>query len=117
MRLDHGALGWRGLEGALVFIVAVMVGCTAQPKIDSRYHAVSQDSRVQFIVLHYTEVDFARSLNRLTKEEVSSHYLINDQPPTVYRLVEENQRAWHAGPSAVMACGRIAYSGTAIFSL
>jgi N-acetylmuramoyl-L-alanine amidase len=99
MRLDHGALGWRGLEGALGFIVAVMVGCTAQPKIDTRYQAVSQDSRVQFIVLHYTEIDFARSLNRLTKEEVSSHYLVNDQPPTVYRLVEENQRAWHAGPS------------------
>jgi len=54
---------------------------------------------VQFIVLHYTEIDFARSLHRLTKEEVSSHYLINDQPPTIYGLVDENRRAWHAGPS------------------
>lgn len=76
-----------------------MLGCTNQPKIDTRYHASSQDSRVQFIVLHYTEIDFARSLHRLTKEEVSSHYLVNDQPPTVYRLVEEGRRAWHAGPS------------------
>jgi N-acetylmuramoyl-L-alanine amidase len=70
-----------------------------QPRIDTSYRAVSQDSRVQFIVLHYTEIDFARSLHRLTKEEVSSHYLINDAPPTVYRLVDEGQRAWHAGPS------------------
>jgi len=91
------AWGWRGL--ALWFIVAAMLGCTGQPKIDTRYHAISQDSRVQFIVLHYTEIDFARSLQRLTKEEVSSHYLVNDRPPTVYRLVEEDQRAWHAGPS------------------
>ena len=90
------AVSWRGI--ALCFIVA-LVGCAVQPKIDTRYHAVSQDSRVQFIVLHYTEIDFAQSLHRLTKEEVSSHYLINDEPPTIYRLVDESQRAWHAGPS------------------
>jgi N-acetylmuramoyl-L-alanine amidase len=76
-----------------------MTGCSSQLKIDTHYRALSQDSRVQFIVLHYTEIDFARSLERLTKEEVSSHYLVNDRPPTIYRLVEETQRAWHAGPS------------------
>lgn len=84
---------------ALGFAVAAMVACNMQPRIDTRYHAVSQDSRVQFIVLHYTEIDFAHSLHRLTQEEVSSHYLINDKPPTIYRLVDETQRAWHAGPS------------------
>src|SRR5258708_4500645 len=85
---------------ALVYLtVATLVGCTAQPKIDTRYHAGAQDSRVQFIVLHYTEIDFARSLHRLTKEEVSSHYLIGVEPPTIYGLVDESRRAWHAGPS------------------
>ena len=68
MRLDRCCgVGWRGLEVALWFVVSTLVGCGAQPRIDTRYHAVSQDSRVQFIVLHYTEIDFARSLNRLTK--------------------------------------------------
>jgi N-acetylmuramoyl-L-alanine amidase len=86
-------------KGLVLLSAAAMVGCTAQMKINTRYHAASQDSRVQFIVLHYTEIDFAHSLHRLTKEEVSSHYLINDQPATNYRLVDENQRAWHAGPS------------------
>jgi N-acetylmuramoyl-L-alanine amidase len=89
----------RGLKRLALLGAAAMVGCSAQPKIDTRYHAVSQDSRVQFIVLHYTEIDFARSLHRLTEEEVSSHYLVNDQPPTIYRLVDEDRRAWHAGPS------------------
>ena len=79
--------------------VAALSACGAQPKIDTRYQAVSQDSRVQFIVLHYTEIDFAHSLNRLTQEEVSSHYLIGAEPPKVYRLVDESRRAWHAGPS------------------
>jgi N-acetylmuramoyl-L-alanine amidase len=86
-------------KGLVLFAVAALVGCTAAPAIDTRYHAVSQDSRVQFIVLHYTEIDFAHSLHRLTQEEVSSHYLINDDPPTIYGLVDESQRAWHAGPS------------------
>jgi len=60
---------------------------------------VSQDSRVQFIILHYTEIDFEHSLRRLTREEVSSHYLVNEAPPTIYRLVDERRRAWHAGTS------------------
>jgi N-acetylmuramoyl-L-alanine amidase len=98
MNSDHAA-GRRALKSALGFAVAAMAACTMQPRIDTRYHAVSQDSRVQFIVLHYTEIDFAHSLHRLTQEEVSSHYLINDKPPTIYRLVDETQRAWHAGPS------------------
>jgi len=98
--MDPGvATALRGLKRLALLSAAAMVGCSAQPKIDTRYHAVSQDSRVQFIVLHYTEIDFARSLHRLTEEEVSSHYLVNDQPPTIYRLVDEDRRAWHAGPS------------------
>src|ERR1700733_11889304 len=105
MPMDHSSAagGWEVtgllLLIAVVLIVAGLLGCTAQPKIDAQYHAVSQDSRVQFIVLHYTEIDFERSLHRLTQEEVSSHYLIDADPPTVYRLVDENRRAWHAGPS------------------
>jgi N-acetylmuramoyl-L-alanine amidase len=97
--MDYWSAAARNRFGTLLSMALAMVGCTAQPKIDTRYHAVSQDSRVQFIVLHYTEIDFAGSLHRLTKEEVSSHYLVNDVPPTIYRLVDERQRAWHAGPS------------------
>jgi N-acetylmuramoyl-L-alanine amidase len=77
----------------------LLAGCAAGPKIDTRYTAVSQDSRVQFIVLHYTEGDFATSLQQLTQGNVSSHYLVDREPPTIYRLVDEDRRAWHAGRS------------------
>ena len=54
---------------------------------------------MQYVGLHYTSADLQRSLDLLTQTEVSSHYLIGDAPPTVYRLVDENHRAWHVGVS------------------
>jgi N-acetylmuramoyl-L-alanine amidase len=96
--MEHDAAA-RGLKQIALLAVAALAACSAQPNIDMRYRAFSQDSRVQFIVLHYTEIDFAHSLHRLTQEEVSSHYLIDAEPPKVYRLVDEGRRAWHAGPS------------------
>lgn len=81
-----------------IFKVLLLSGCTTVKYNDS-YQSVGQDSRVQFIVLHYTSSDLARSLQVLTQEQVSSHYLIAKRPATVYRLVDENKRAWHAGKS------------------
>jgi N-acetylmuramoyl-L-alanine amidase len=67
-----------------------------------RHHvaAKSQDSRVQFIVIHATEETFDRSLKILTTGDVSSHYLVNRNPADIWQLVDEQQRAWHAGPSS-----------------
>lgn len=78
--------------------VLLLAGCSGL-KIDDSYQSVGQDSRVQFIVLHYTASDLPRSLHLLTEGQVSSHYLIAEQPATIYRLVDENRRAWHAGDS------------------
>lgn len=79
-------------------VLVLLTGCSGL-KFDDSYQAVGQDSRVQFIVLHYTSTDLARSLYLLSEKEVSSHYLIAEQPATIYRLVDENRRAWHAGNS------------------
>ncbi|MGC6455454.1 MAG: N-acetylmuramoyl-L-alanine amidase [Coraliomargaritaceae bacterium] len=65
------------------------------------------NSRIRQIVLHYTVIDFERSLAVLKGEigpSVSAHYLINDQPNErfpnyIYRLLPEDKRAWHAGVS------------------
>ena len=68
--------------------------------VDERYADAPHDSRVLFVVLHYTEVDLATALGLLRGGQVSCHYLVSDESPArVYRLVPEDRRAWHAGLS------------------
>lgn len=83
----------------LAFGAAFLSGCAVGPRIDTSYTAVSQGSRVETLIIHYTALDFLASLQVLTQQEVSSHYLVDIEPPTIYRLVDENQRANHAGVS------------------
>ncbi|KAF1052335.1 MAG: N-acetylmuramoyl-L-alanine amidase AmiD [Burkholderia gladioli] len=70
---------------------------------DTSHPAQGADSRVRFLVMHYTESDDSRALFVLTQNEVSAHYLIPSHParrngePVVLQLVPESQRAWHAG--------------------
>jgi N-acetylmuramoyl-L-alanine amidase len=84
-------------------------GCASGPPttteggvpIDATRSAKGQDSRVLFLVIHYTVANFPLSMKILTEQEVSAHYLISDEsPPKIYRLVDENRRAWHSGASA-----------------
>ena len=84
----------------LLAFVAVLAGCSTGLKIDSDHPSKNHDSRSQVIVLHYTGTDFKHSLHLLTEGEVSAHYLIDRDPAKVYRLVDENRRAWHAGESS-----------------
>jgi len=83
-------------------LLAVLAGCTSTPqlRIDHSHTSANQDSRIQFVILHYTNASLERSLALLTHGEVSSHYLIGDDSnATIYQLVDENRRAWHAGES------------------
>src|SRR4029078_193077 len=67
----------------------------ASPTFDERRLPVSM------IVLHYTGMPSAEgALDRLTSPEaqVSCHYLV-DEEGSIYRLVDEDKRAWHAGKS------------------
>ena len=61
------------------------------------------------IVLHYTAMaDPFEALERLCSEEfeVSAHYLIH-RDGRLYQLVDEDQRAWHAGAGSWGGCGDI----------
>ena len=78
----------------------LLASCASGPRIDTTYTSRSQDSRAQFLIIHYTAGGFLGSLRWLTEGPVSSHYLVNDNPPTIYRLVDENRRAYHAGVSS-----------------
>ena len=77
----------------------LLAGCAGGPRIDTRHRATSQGPRVDLLVIHYTALDFETSLRVLTQQVVSSHYLVDIDPPTIYRLVDEDRRANHAGVS------------------
>ena len=88
-----------GFRPVVLLLLSVVLTACSGLAIDTSHVAQGQDSRVQFVVLHYTSSDSQHSLQILSKGGVSSHYLIDAAPPTIYRLVDENRRAWHAGES------------------
>lgn len=87
-------------------VLALLSGCAGPSKptqplqIETSLNAIAQRSRVDVIVVHYTYASLPRSLSLLTRSMVSSHYVVTDeQPPRIYKLVDETQSAWHAGES------------------
>ncbi|MBN3863234.1 N-acetylmuramoyl-L-alanine amidase [Pseudomonas frederiksbergensis] len=85
---------------ALIASLLLLAGCASGPRIDTSHPSANHDSRVQFVVMHYTSASLEDSLQLLTHGEVSSHYLIgDDKRATIYKLMDENLRAWHAGES------------------
>lgn len=116
----------RCLIGKMWLLAAAIAlsGCARAPGIEQpaivEHPSANQDGRVRFLVLHFTDENFERSLDLLTNRHenpVSAHYLVSrdgdlSRPstvllpgeygrsgPAVLRLVDESQRAWHAGPS------------------
>ena len=101
-----------GMLGAASLAALALAACAPATMVDrgsyvadTHYHARSADSRIRFLVLHYTEGDERTSLEELTQENVSAHYLVPEHPPlrdgkpVVLQLVPEALRAWHAGVS------------------
>ncbi|MBA1431198.1 N-acetylmuramoyl-L-alanine amidase [Pseudomonas orientalis] len=83
--------------------VVLLAGCSSGPRLNTSHPSVNHDNRVQFVVVHYTSANLERSLALLTHGQVSSHYLIGDDASgTIYKLVDESRRAWHAGESEWM---------------
>lgn len=67
----------------------------ASPNFDDR------EGPIGLLVMHYTGMPTARAAIDLLKSpraKVSSHYVV-DEDGTVYQLVAEAKRAWHAGLS------------------
>jgi N-acetylmuramoyl-L-alanine amidase len=85
---------------ALALASLLLAGCATGPAVDTTYSSIGHSSRVRFVVLHYTVGDFPNALEILLGDRVSSHYLVRDDPPVVYRLVDESRRAYHAGLSS-----------------
>lgn len=64
----------------------------------SKNYHLREHGQVRYLILHYTERDFETSLRLLTEGEVSSHYLISEEGG-IYQLVDEKNKAFHAGKS------------------
>ncbi len=97
----------------------LFAGCAPVPdypvpldhSVSRQFSAANHNGRVRFIVLHYTAGNWAESLQILTQPnqtQVSAHYLIPQradnsypagEPLRIYQLLDEQQRAWHAGDS------------------
>ncbi|NRB10157.1 MAG: N-acetylmuramoyl-L-alanine amidase [Rickettsiaceae bacterium] len=68
-------------------------------KFSSSNYSIRKE-QVNYIILHYTEMEFTAALEKLcdSNSEVSCHYLIKADGE-VFRLVADSRKAWHAGRS------------------
>lgn len=56
---------------------------------------------IKYLIIHYTEMPFKDALQKLTSKDagVSAHYLIKEDGE-IFRLVNDDKIAWHAGVSS-----------------
>lgn len=98
----------RGFRCAFLWVICalLLISCSSRRVIDMP--SANYGDRVKSLVLHFTAIDYAKSVDALVTEGgLSAHYLIpesNDPSdpggkPRIIRLVDENKRAWHAGKS------------------
>ena len=89
-----------------VLLLLVTTACAPLPQrttlpVEQRPSPNYNERRPSYVVLHHSSNDTAeRALTTLTNSarEVSAHYLIG-RDGTIYYLVDELARAWHAGHS------------------
>lgn len=99
---------WTRLARLLIITSGIfLASCTSTSDVES-LPSENYSYRVKSLVMHFTAVNYQESVDALVKEgNVSSHYLIPkaDDPSypydavKVFQLVEEHDRAWHAGLS------------------
>jgi N-acetylmuramoyl-L-alanine amidase len=93
------------------FLLLALVSVFIASCVSSQYTqlpSANYSFRVKSLVMHYTAIDYQKSVEALVdKGNVSSHYLVPESNDPSYpydelkilQLVDENERAWHAGVS------------------
>lgn len=85
---------------------ALLVSCASNQYTFTQ--SANYSHRVKFLVMHYTAIDYEKSMRALVDEGgLSSHYLLPESGDSSYphdkleiiQLVDESDRAWHAGRS------------------
>ncbi|MFY8326597.1 penicillin binding protein PBP4B [Pseudoalteromonas sp. ZZD1] len=90
----------------LLTTATLLVSCASTPYEFTQ--SANYSHRVKFLVMHYTAIDYEKSMRVLVEEGgLSAHYLLPESNDASYpedelkiiQLVDEHDRAWHAGRS------------------
>ncbi|RPJ66828.1 penicillin binding protein PBP4B [Alteromonas sediminis] len=90
------------------FILALIGVSSCASNSYEQLPSKNYSERVKFLVMHFTAIDYQKSVNALVEPgNVSSHYLLPENYDISYpydvlkvmQLVHEHDRAWHAGRS------------------
>lgn len=91
----------------IITSVFFLMSCNSSTKIE-QLPSANSSYRIKSLIMHFTAVDYANSKRLLVEEGgLSAHYLIPQRNDPSYphktlkviQLVNENERAWHAGVS------------------
>lgn len=83
----------------LALAAVLLAGCATGPGIDRTYSSGAQRDRVRFLVIHFTHANFEQTMRIVAGEDVSYHYIVRADPPTIYQVVDESRSSFHAGVS------------------
>jgi len=100
---------WRSNSGKFLSVLIALSSLFACSNLPLSYMpSKNYSERIKFLVMHYTAINYQKSVKALVDEGgLSAHYLIPErQDPSyqndqleVIQLVPEASRAWHAGDS------------------
>ena len=91
----------------LVLLLCVSA-CSTTRDAYTQIPSASYNDRIRYLVMHFTTINYEESIVALTTpDRVSAHYLIPENNDSTYQkseleiqqLVQEEDRAWHAGVS------------------
>ena len=91
---------------SIAITTTLLVSCASTPYEFTQ--SANYSHRVKFLVMHYTAIDYEKSMRVLVEDGgLSAHYLLPESNDASYsedelkiiQLVDEHDRAWHAGRS------------------
>lgn len=104
----NNALKKFSINTILLSACVFLTSCTSNNLPVEEMQSKNYGQRIKFLIMHYTGGNYKSSLEALVdKGNVSSHYLVPESHDLTYldddlkvlKLVNENERAWHAGDS------------------
>ncbi|SEO41325.1 MULTISPECIES: N-acetylmuramoyl-L-alanine amidase [unclassified Luteibacter] len=107
----HAIVARRTVRAAVVLAMATLAGCASAPRVAPQRSPIAHWTpspnynarKAQIIVLHHTSIGNATEALRVlstrnSEGQVSAHYLV-ESDGRIDQLVDDGDRAWHAGAS------------------